>query len=102
VVAEKLQPLREQNLREITQKAEVVQKTDQAQQELKIHNVLSLHELARNPEAASHKEKAAMVQEATAEEEVNIKFAFLNKKLKHNLTIVLFFIFLIIIDANLF
>jgi hypothetical protein len=69
---------------------------------LKTRNVLNLQELARNQEAASRKEeKADLTHQEAAEEEVN-KFLFLNKKLKHNLTIVLFFIFLLLITANLF
>ena len=70
---------------------------------LKIRNVLNLQEQVRNQEAAANRkeEKADLTHQEVAEEEVN-KFLFLNKKLKHNLTIVLFFIFLILITANLF
>jgi len=99
---QKLPLRREQNQQETIPKTEEVQKADQAHQELKTLSVLKLQEQARNQEAASHKEKTAQAQEVQAEEEVNIKFAFLNKKLKHNLTIVLFFIFFLIIDSNLF
>ena len=76
--------------------------THQEHKALKTRNVLNLLEQVRNQEAANRKEeKADLTHQEAAEEEVN-KFLFLNKKLKHNLTIVLFFIFLILITANLF
>jgi uncharacterized protein (DUF1697 family) len=105
VILKTMQILTEFRLRKEQNLQEVILTTEQVHHDkkhLKTHNVLKLREQARNQEAVNLNVKAAQATEAMVEEEVNIKIAFSDKKQKHNLTIVLFFIFLIIIDANLF
>jgi hypothetical protein len=91
--------LKEQNRPEIILKTEEIQRDSKA---LKARNVTKLQEQVRSPEAVNHKEKAVRAAEAVAAEEFNIKIAFPYKNQKHNLTIVLFFIFLVIIEVSLF
>lgn len=90
---------KEQNLPEIILTTEEIQRDSKA---LKARNVTKLQEQVRSPEAVNHKEKTVRAAEAAAAEEFNVKIAFPYKNQKHNLTIVLFFIFLSIIEVSLF